>query len=75
MLPFSNVLPAKVGLNGPAPTDVYALTDILYSTYSCKPVMIAFLLEADVLTLLPNNTPSKVSSGTYTISNAIRTPF
>ncbi len=36
ILPSSEVLPVIVVLNGPAPTEVNALIDILYSTYSCK---------------------------------------
>ncbi len=61
---FHDVAALIVKLKGPAPTDVYALTDILSSTYSCKPVRITFLLEVDILTTVENSTPIKVSSGT-----------
>ncbi len=74
-IPISDVLALIAKLNGPAPTDVYALTDILYSTYSCKPVRITLLLEADILTTVEYSTPINVSSGTYKISNVIRTPL
>ncbi len=49
-IPISDVLALIAKLNSPAPTDVYALTDILYSTYSCKPVRITLLKVEGIIT-------------------------
>ena len=61
-LPASSVTMVSGTLNGPGPTCVDALTEMLYSAYGCSPVIVCPLDEAgnETVDFAPSPNGSKV---------------
>ena len=52
-----------------------ALSEILYSTYSCRPERVVALMEADMFSLVGLSSIPKVVNGSYSSSDVTITPF
>ena len=75
IIPASVVCSTSLGLNGPGPTEVYALTLILYSTNSCKSVRVMSVMGTATNVEFSEISPPNVISGVYPTSYWMIIPF
>ena len=76
VIPASAVCTTSIGPNGPGPTEVYALTLMLYSTNSCRPVRVISVTKPLVVKVESSEMdPPNVISGVNKISYIVIIPF